>query len=76
MRRLYISGCHIGNPCDRFYNLQISIMHKEVRKNMELPEERIAVLKDREAKDFLEYMSKPLSNEEKQSLKAAYDFYK
>ncbi|GEM_PF-1710796 len=43
---------------------------------MELTEERIAVLKNKEAKDFLEYMSKPLSSEEKQSLKDAYNFYK
>jgi hypothetical protein len=37
---------------------------------------RVTVLEGKDAKEFLEYMSRPLSIEEKESLSEAYKFYK
>lgn len=39
-------------------------------------DERVPVLEGKDATDFLEYMARPLSEEEKQSLKDAHSFYK
>jgi hypothetical protein len=39
-------------------------------------EERVAVLEGKDAKDFLEYVSRDATEEEKESLKRAYEFYK
>jgi len=36
---------------------------------------RVPVLEGKDAKEFLEYMSEPLSSEEKESLSDAHKFY-
>lgn len=37
---------------------------------------KVPVLEGKYAKEFLEYMHRPLSNEEKKSLSDAYKFYR
>ncbi|MEM2786464.1 MAG: hypothetical protein QXU32_10050 [Nitrososphaerales archaeon] len=39
-------------------------------------QERVAVLEGKEAKDFLEYISRDATKEEKESLRKAHEFYK
>ncbi|HEX7032043.1 MAG TPA: hypothetical protein VF172_03490 [Nitrososphaera sp.] len=41
-----------------------------------MEEERVAVLEGKDAKDFLEYVSRDATEEEKESLKRAHEFYK
>lgn len=43
---------------------------------MATKEERVAVLEGKDAKDFLEYISRDATKEEKESLKKAHEFYK
>jgi uncharacterized protein (DUF1778 family) len=43
---------------------------------MAIEEERVAVLEGEDAKDFLEYISRDATEEEKESLKRAHEFYK
>lgn len=43
---------------------------------MAIEEERVAVLEGKDAKDFLEYISRDATEEEKESLKRAHEFYK
>lgn len=43
---------------------------------MATTEERVAVLEGKDAKDFLEYISRDATEEEKESLKKAHEFYK
>lgn len=43
---------------------------------MAVEEERVAVLEGKDAKDFLEYVSRDATEEEKESLKRAHEFYK
>lgn len=43
---------------------------------MAIEEERVAVLEGKDAKDFLEYVSRDATNEEKESLRKAHEFYK
>lgn len=43
---------------------------------MAIEEERVAVLEGKDAKDFLEYVSRDATEEEKESLKRAHKFYK
>lgn len=37
---------------------------------------KVPVLEGKDAEEFLEYMSRPLSSEEKESLRDAHQFYK
>lgn len=43
---------------------------------MATAEERVAVLEGKDANDFLEYISREATEEEKESLKRAHEFYK